>query len=152
MEAADYFVGLYGSVSSLTTHTADDIKSWCTIWLAHWLDKTNYSCAVGCAGDALPNCYQIAKKWNISDHDKRVRDGSLIYDYFNVSDGKIEYCISKCMYVEMFKAFGIRSLCKISCMTDTTSYENLPKHVRFIRHSDLSDGDRCHDEVIDKGK
>ena len=51
MEAADYFVGLYGSVSSLTTHTADDIKSWCTIWLAHWVDKTNYSCAVGCAGD-----------------------------------------------------------------------------------------------------
>ena len=56
------------------------------------------------------------------------------------------------MYVEMFKTFGIRSLCKIFCMTDTTYYENLPKHVRFIRHSDLSDGNCCHDEVIDKGK
>lgn len=27
VEAAGYFVGLYGSASSLTTHTADDIKS-----------------------------------------------------------------------------------------------------------------------------
>lgn len=37
-------------------------------------------------------------------------------------------------------------------MTDTTSYDNLPKHVRFIRHLDLSDGDCCHDEMIDKRK
>lgn len=100
--------------------------------------------------DMMPNAYQIARKWNISDHDKRVKDGSLTYDYFNVSEEKIEYCISKCVYIEMFEQYGIRSLCKIFCMTDTTSYENLPKHVRFIRHSDLSDGSCCHDEVIDK--
>lgn len=43
VESTGYFVGLYGSASSLTTHTADDIKSWYTIWLAHWVDKTNYS-------------------------------------------------------------------------------------------------------------
>ena len=61
-------------------------------------------------------------------------------------------CISKCVYIEMFEQYDIRSLCKIFCMTDTTSYENLPKHVRFIRHSDLSDGSCCHDEVIDKRK
>ncbi len=77
---------------------------------------------------------------------------SLTYDYFNVSEGKIEYCISKCVYIEMFEQYDIRSLCKIFCMTDTASYENLPKHVRFIRHSDLSDGSCCHDEVIDKRK
>ena len=102
--------------------------------------------------DMLPNAYQVAQKWNISDHDKRVKDGSLTYDYFNVSEGKIEYCISKCVYIEMFEQYGIRSLCKIFCMTDTTSYENLPKHVQFIRHSNLSDGSCCHDEVIDKRK
>ena len=100
--------------------------------------------------DMMPNAYQIARKWNISDHDKRVKDGSLTYDYFTVSEGKIEYSISKCVYVEMFEAYGIRSLCKIFCMTDTTSYENLPRHVLFIRHSDLSDGNCCHDEIIDK--
>ena len=100
--------------------------------------------------DMMPNAYQIAEKWNISDHDKRVKDGSLTYDYFNVSEGKIEYCISKCVYIDMFETYGIRGLCKIFCMTDTTSYENLPKHVTFIRHSDLSDGNCCHDEIIDK--
>jgi len=47
VENAGYFVGLYGSASSMTTHTADDIKSWYTIWLAHWVDKTNYSGAYG---------------------------------------------------------------------------------------------------------
>ena len=47
VENAGYFVGLYGSASSLTTHTADDIKSWYTIWLAHWVDQTNYNGAYG---------------------------------------------------------------------------------------------------------
>lgn len=81
--------------------------------------------------DRMPNAYEIARKWNIFDHDKRVKDGSLMYDYFNVSEGKIEYCISKCVYIEMFEQYGIRSLCKIFCMTDTTSYENMPKMCRL---------------------
>ena len=100
--------------------------------------------------DMIPNAYQIARKWNILDHDKRIKDGSLTYDYFGVSEGKIEYCISKCIYIEMFETYGIKSLCKIFCMTDTTSYENLQRHVTFIRHSDLSDGNCCHDEIVDK--
>ena len=122
--------------------------------------------------DLLPNSYQIAEKWNISDHAKRVQDGSIYYDIFEVSDGKIEYSISKCMYVEMFETYGIRPLCKIFCMTDTTAYSNLEKHVlckifcmtdttaysnlekhvKFIRYSDLSDGDSCHDIIMDKRK
>ena len=31
----------------LVTHTADDIKSRYTTWLAHWVDKTNYTGAYG---------------------------------------------------------------------------------------------------------
>jgi len=100
--------------------------------------------------DSLPFAYQIAKRWNIADHENRVKDGSIAYDYFNVSEGKIEYRISKCMYIEMFEYYGIRSLCKIFCITDETAYSNLTKHVRFIRHSDLSCGNCCHDEVLDK--
>lgn len=100
--------------------------------------------------DVLPNTYRIAKKWNISDHERRVKDGSITYDYFNVSEGKIEYRISKCMYVEMFEYYGIRGLCKIFCITDETAYSNLTRHVKFIRHSDLSDGMCCHDEVVDR--
>ena len=100
--------------------------------------------------DSLPFAYTIAKKWNITDHENRVKDGSITYDFFNVEDGKIEYRISKCMYIEIFEYYGIRSLCKIFCITDGTAYSNLTKHVKFIRHSDLSCGDCCHDEVIDK--
>jgi len=99
--------------------------------------------------DIFPNTYQIAKKWNVSDHEKRVKDGSITYDYFNVTDGKIEYRISKCMYIEMFEYYGIRGLCKIFCLTDEAAYANLTRHVKFIRHSDLSDGTCCHDEVLD---
>ncbi len=47
VEKAGYFVGLYGSASSLKTHTADGIKNRYTIWLAHWTDQTNYSGAYG---------------------------------------------------------------------------------------------------------
>lgn len=98
--------------------------------------------------NSLPNAYQIAKKWNINDHNNRVKDGSIIYDYFEASDEKVEYRISKCMYIEIFEHYGIRSLCKIFCLTDESAYAKIPKHVEFIRHSDLSNGKCCHDEVI----
>ena len=94
----------------------------------------------------------IVKKWNIQDHDRRVQDGSLTYDRFDAGEGRIEYRICECVYIEMFEAYDIRSLCKIFCMTDTTSYKNLRRHVTFIRHSDLSDGDTCHDEIIRRRK
>ena len=100
--------------------------------------------------DLLPNSYGIAKKWNISDHDKRVRDGSLTFDSFEVKDGKIEYRISKCMYAEIFDYYGIRSLCRIFCKTDEDAYANLTRHVSFIRHSVIADGNCCHDEIIRK--
>lgn len=70
--------------------------------------------------------------------------------FFNVTRDKVEYRISKCMYVEMFETYGIRPLCKIFCNTDTRAYSGLTRHVEFIRHSDLSDGPACHDEVIRK--
>ena len=98
----------------------------------------------------LPNSYNIAKRWNLSDHAKRVEDGSITYDNFDVSDNKVEYYISRCMYVEMFECYGIRPLCKIFCNTDVMAYEGLTRHVEFIRHSDLSDGPACYDEVIRK--
>lgn len=47
VEAAGFFVGLYGSASTLTTHTADDIKTRYAIWLAHWVNQTNYGGAYG---------------------------------------------------------------------------------------------------------
>jgi hypothetical protein len=86
----------------------------------------------------------------VGDHAKRVADGSITYDSFEVGEGRVEYHISHCMYVEMFEHYGIRRLCKIFCMTDERAYAGLTRHVRFVRHSDLSDGDCCHDEVMDR--
>lgn len=44
VEAAGYWVGLYGSYSSLTTYTAEDIRKRYAIWLAHWdVQKSPYS-------------------------------------------------------------------------------------------------------------
>ena len=99
----------------------------------------------------LPNAYAIAQRWNIGDHEKRVADGSIDYDLFEVREHSIEYHISGCRYVDMFEAWGIRSLCKVFCETDTRSYASLTRHVEFVRHSDLSDGLSCHDEIFERG-
>ena len=100
--------------------------------------------------DLLPNCYAIARRWNIDDHEKRLVDGSIDYDLFEVREHSIEYSISGCRYVDMFEPWGVRPLCKIFCETDTRSYARLTRHVEFVRHSDLSDGPSCHDEIIEK--
>ena len=48
LEAAGYWVGLYGSYSSLTNLVADDIKKRYSIWLAHWdVSKSPYAGAYG---------------------------------------------------------------------------------------------------------
>ena len=54
------------------------------------------------------------------------------------------------LYVEMFAHYGIRSLCKIFFNTDRIAYSGLTRHVDFIRHSDLSDGPACFDEIVRK--
>ena len=95
----------------------------------------------------LPCAYGIVEKWNIDDHAKRVKDGSITYDLFEVTDGHIEYSISSCAYVDMFAAYGIRPLCRIFCKTDEFAYANLTRHIEFIRHSDLATGESCHDVI-----
>lgn len=97
--------------------------------------------------DLLPNSFAIVKRWNINDHARRVKDGSIAYDYFRTTDSSVEYRISRCMYVEMFRCYGIRELCRIFCNTDIRAYAGLTRHVRFLRHSDLSEGESCWDEI-----
>ena len=100
--------------------------------------------------DLFPFCFPVVRFWNKSDHKDRVKDGSISYDEFTHEKNKIRYNISKCMYVEMFAYYDIRPLCKIFCNTDRIAYSGLTSHVRFIRHSDLSDGDACFDEIFRK--
>ena len=48
LESAGYWVGLYGSYSSLTTFTDEDIRKRYAVWLAHWgVTKSPYSGAYG---------------------------------------------------------------------------------------------------------
>lgn len=48
LEKAGYWVGLYGSYSSLTSVTDEDIRTRYAIWLAHWnVQKSPYSGAYG---------------------------------------------------------------------------------------------------------
>ena len=98
--------------------------------------------------DLFPCCYGVVRKWNIRDHAARIADGSIDYDFFEADEKRVTYSISGCRYVEMFEHYDVRSLCKVFCMSDTMAYEHLTRHVRFIRHSDLSDGPACHDEII----
>lgn len=97
--------------------------------------------------DRLPFAWAIVRKWNLADHESRLKDGSITFDSFQADADRVSYRISRCMYAEMFDFYGIRPLCKIFCMSDTLAYANLTRHVRFVRHSDLADGDCCHDDV-----
>jgi GH25 family lysozyme M1 (1,4-beta-N-acetylmuramidase) len=48
LESAGYWVGLYGSYSSLTTYTDEDIRKRYSIWLAHWdVQKSPYTGSYG---------------------------------------------------------------------------------------------------------
>ncbi len=100
--------------------------------------------------DLFPFCFSVVRIWNRSDHADRVKDSSVTYDDFSLGKKKIEYNICKCMYVEMFAYYGIRPLCKIFCNTDLIAYSGLTRHVKFVRHSDLSDGNACFDEIFRK--
>ena len=77
-----------------------------------------------------------------------MADGSIDYSFFEEDERHVAYSISGCRYVDMFEHYGVRPLCKVFCMSDTMAYEHLTRHVRFVRHSDLSDGPACHDEII----
>lgn len=104
--------------------------------------------AIEAVVDLFPCCYGVVRKWNMRDHAARIADGSIDYDFFEADEKRVTYSISGCRYVEMFEHYDVRSLCKVFCMSDTMAYEHLTRHVCFIRHSDLSDGPACHDEII----
>lgn len=97
--------------------------------------------------DCFPFAWAIARKWNLAEYKNRLRDGSITFDEFQADAEHVSDRINRCMYVEMFAFYGIRELCKIFCMTDIQAYTNLVRHVRFLRHSDLSDGDCCRDDI-----
>ena len=83
VEAAGFWVGLYGSYSSLITYTAEDIRSRYTIWLAHWgVKKSPYTGAYGIwqygVEKSKSNAAWEAIKATVSDKDEAARLDSLL--------------------------------------------------------------------------
>lgn len=83
VEAAGYWVGLYGNLSSLTYYTEDDIKSRYTIWLAQWdVQKPTYKGAYGIwqygVEKSKSNAAWKAIKETVSDKDEASRLDALL--------------------------------------------------------------------------
>ena len=97
--------------------------------------------------DALPNGYEITAGWLYQDAQARIAENCLTYGQLKYSGEKLEYRITRCAYVEIFEHYGIRNFAKVFCNTDLCMAV-MHRHTRFVRHSDLVDGDCCHDEII----
>lgn len=97
--------------------------------------------------DLLPNGYKILADLLWKDAKQRSAEQCLTYEKLDYTEKKLEYKITRCMYIEAFEAFGLRPFCKAVCNSDLCM-QAMQKHARFIRHSDLADGDCCHDELV----
>ena len=97
--------------------------------------------------DALPNGYNITTGWLYKDAQARIEENCLTYGLLDYSDEKLEYKITRCAYVEIFEHYGIRNFAKVFCNADLCMAV-MHRHTKFVRHSDLVDGDCCHDEII----
>ena len=97
--------------------------------------------------DALPNGYKIAAGWLYKDAKARIEESCLTYDMLDYSEEKLEYKISRCAYVEIFEHYGIRRFAKVFCNADLCMAV-MHRHAKFVRYSDLVDGECCHDMII----
>ncbi len=97
--------------------------------------------------DLLPNGYRILAGLLYKDAQQRAKEKCLTYEMLSFTEQKLEYKITHCMYIEAFEAFGLRPFCKAVCNSDLCM-QAMQKKARFIRYSDLADGDCCHDELV----
>lgn len=97
--------------------------------------------------DNLPFCYKIVSGLLYKDAKERIAENCLTYEFLEYNKDKLEYKISRCAYIEIFEYYGIRQFCKVFCNNDLCM-KTLYKRAKFIRHSDLVDGENCHDEII----
>lgn len=87
---------------------------------------------------------KLYKKVQIEPYDAN----EIKYEFVNEYEDKFEYKIKECAFIKIFDDFGIRKYCKILCDSDVDILGGMHKHVKFIRHEDLSTGNSCHDEVV----
>lgn len=97
--------------------------------------------------DLYPGAWKIVRKRRIAAHKKHESDGSMAFDSFEADDECVNYQVHRCMYVEMFAAYGIREYSRIFCKMEHAADGFLPNHVWFMPHSDLLTGDCCRVEL-----
>jgi len=88
---------------------------------------------------------------NLQSGKDRTRPGLVIEQVYacgsDCSDEKLEDKITRCAYVEIFEHYGIRNFAKVFCNADLCMAV-MHRHTKFVRHSDLVDGECCHDKII----
>lgn len=97
--------------------------------------------------DILPNGYKIVSGWLYDDAQKRINENCLTYEFLDYTDKKLQYKITRCAYIELFEKYGIKKFCKVFCNNDLCM-QVMHRKAKFIRHSDLTDGNCCYDEII----
>lgn len=97
--------------------------------------------------DLYPGAWRIVRKRKIAAHKKHAGDGSMVFDSFEADDECVTYQVHRCMYVEMFAAYGIREYSRIFCKMERAADGFLPNHVWFVPYSDLLTGDCCRVEL-----
>lgn len=48
------------------------------------------------------------------------------------------------------KALTLGTLPGVDVDAEVTAYENRPRHLQFVRHSDLSEAPCCHNEILNR--
>lgn len=97
--------------------------------------------------DLYPGAWRIVRKRKIAAHKKHAGDGSMVFDSFEANDECVTYQVHRCMYVEMFAAYGIREYSRIFCKMERAADGFLPNHVWFVPYSELLTGDCCRVEL-----
>ena len=97
--------------------------------------------------DNLPNSYKIITSLLYKESQNRISENCLTFEVLKCNKEKLEYKISRCAYVEIFEYYGIKKFCKVFCNNDLCM-NAFNKRAKFIRYSDLVDGNCCHDEIV----
>lgn len=78
---------------------------------------------------------------------KYKADGSMVFDILERNEEKLEFKVSKCVYVEIFEAYGIKSFCKVFCKR-LQSLECMKKTADLRIYSNMIEDNCCHVELL----
>jgi len=93
--------------------------------------------------DNLKNGYKMAANHLEKEARKHKADESMTFEVLKRDEEKLEVKISRCVYVEIFEAYGLRELCRVFC-NNIHCLDAMEKSAKFEKYSSLLDGECCH--------